>query len=131
MRAAVAGAVYFLILFLIGFVLGAIRVLTIVPRLGDVVAVPLELPLMLVASWLVCRLLTRRMAVAASVTPRLVMGATGFVLLMLAECALGFIGFGRSLNMQLAALAQPAGLIGLAGQIAFGAIPLLQLRDNR
>jgi len=131
MRAAAAGAAYFLILFLAGFMLGTLRVLVIAPRLGDVLAVLLELPLMLAASWLVCRSLIRRMAVPADSVSRLLMGLTGFVLLMLAEVALSLFGFGRSLGMQLAALNQPAGLIGLAGQIAFGAIPLLQARKNR
>ena len=125
-RAAAAGAVYFLILFSAGFVLGTLRVLAIAPRLGDIAAVLLELPLMLAASWLVCRYLIRRMAIAADPAPRLLMGLTGFALLMLAEIALGWFGFGRSLELQMAALGQPAGLIGLAGQIAFGAIPLLQ-----
>lgn len=131
MRAAAAGAVYFLIVFLVGFVLGALRVFLVAPRLGDIRAVLLELPLMLAASWVVCRFLIRRMAVAADVAPRLLMGLTGFILLMLADMVLGRIAFGRSLDMQFVILAQPAGLIGLAGQMAFGAIPLLQLRDNR
>jgi len=125
-RAAAAGAVYFLILFSAGFVLGTLRVLAIAPRLGDIAAVLLELPLMLAASWLVCRYLIRRMTIAADPAPRLLMGLTGFALLILAEIALGWFGFGRSLELQMAALGQPAGLIGLAGQIAFGAIPLLQ-----
>jgi hypothetical protein len=131
MRAVAAGAIYFLIVFLTGFVLGALRVLVIVPRLGDVSAVLLELPLMLAASWLVCRHLIRRMGVAADLMPRLLMGLTGLTLLMLAEMALGLFGFGRGLEMQFTALAQPAGLIGLTGQIAFGAIPLLQVLRNR
>jgi hypothetical protein len=126
MRAAAAGAAYFLILFLAGFVLGTVRMLQVAPRVGDITAVLLELPLMLTASWVVCRFLIRRMGLAAGVTPRLLMGLTGFILLILAEIALGLVGFGRSLEMQLAALAQPAGFIGLAGQVAFGAIPLLQ-----
>ena len=128
MPAAAAGAAYFLILFLIGFALGSVRVIIVAPRLGEVHAVLLEAPFMLTASWIVCRFLVRRMAVAAYWTPRLVMGLTGFILLMLAEAALGWFGFGRALQAQLAALAQPAGLIGLAGQIGFGAIPLLQIR---
>ena len=131
MRGAAAGAVYFLVLFLAGFALGTMRVLLVAPRLGEANAVLLELPLMLAASWLVCRYLVRRMGVAADLMPRLLMGLTGFALLMLAEIALGLFGFGRSLDMQLDALGQPAGLIGLAGQIAFGAIPLLQARKNR
>jgi len=130
MRAAAAGAAYFRILFSAGFMLGTLRVLVIAPRLGDVPAVLLELPLMLAASWLVCRSLIRRMAVAADSVSRLLMGLTGFVLLMLAEVVLGLFGFGRSLEMQLAALSQPAGLIGLVGQITFSAIPLLQARKH-
>lgn len=128
MRVAAAGAIYFLVLFLLGFVLGAIRLLVIAPRFGDVVAVLLELPLMLAASWLVCLYLVRRMDVAADLKSRLLMGLTGFALLVLAEITLGLFGFGRSLETQLADLAEPAGLIGLAGQIGFGAIPLLQAR---
>lgn len=128
MRAAAAGAVYFLVLFAAGFVLGALRVLLVAPRLGEIAAVLLELPLMLAASWAVCGFLTRRVAVAADFTQRAIMGLTGFALLMLAEIALGLFGIGRTLEMQLAALAAPAGMIGLAGQIGFGAIPLLQAR---
>jgi len=130
-RAAAAGTIYFLIVFLAGFALGSLRVFLVAPGLGDTTAVLLELPWMLAASWFACRLLIRRMAVAANLAPRLLMGLTGFILLMLAETLLGFVGFGRSIDMQLAALAQPAGLIGLAGQMAFGAIPLLQRRDHR
>lgn len=128
MRAAAAGAVYFLILFAAGFVLGTLRVLVVAPRLGEVPAVLLELPLMLAASWVVCGFLARHMHVAAGFTQRAIMGFIGFALLMLAEIALGLFGFGRTFEMQLAALAAPAGMIGLAGQIGFGAIPLLQAR---
>lgn len=131
MRAAAAGAAYFLILFSAGFVLGALRVSVIAPRLGEIAAVLLELPVMLTASWLVCRFLTKHMNVSADWGARLLMGSIGFALLMLAETALGLFGFGRTLEIQLAALSQPAGLIGLAGQIAFGAIPLLQTRATR
>ena len=126
MRAVAAGAAYFLILFLMGFALGSVRVILVAPRLGEAQAVLLEAPLMLAASWVVCRSLIRRINLPAGSTARLVMGLTGFVLLMLADFALGRFGFNRSLQAQVAALAQPAGLIGLAGQIVFGAIPLLQ-----
>jgi hypothetical protein len=53
--ASKAGALYALIVFLIGFILGTIRVLIIVPRLGETAAVLLETPLILAASWFFCR----------------------------------------------------------------------------
>jgi hypothetical protein len=53
-KSAVAGAVYFLVVFLLGFGLGTIRVLFVAPRLGQTTAVLLETPLMLAASWTSC-----------------------------------------------------------------------------
>ena len=49
-RAEVA---YGLIVFLIGFVFGSIRVLLLAPHLGETGAVSLETPIMLAASWFV------------------------------------------------------------------------------
>ena len=39
-----SGAVYFAIVFLVGFALGALRTLVMAPRLGDTLAVLLERP---------------------------------------------------------------------------------------
>jgi len=52
---AEAGCVYALSVFAIGFVLGAIRVLVLAPRLGNAVAVALEVPFMLAVSWKLSR----------------------------------------------------------------------------
>jgi len=49
-RAVEAGVIYALIVFLCGFALGALRVLLIVPRIGETAAVSLEAPLILTAS---------------------------------------------------------------------------------
>jgi hypothetical protein len=46
-----AGALYALLVFLIGFILGTIRVLLIAPRLGETIAVLLETPVILGASF--------------------------------------------------------------------------------
>lgn len=43
-RATEAGALYAIIVFLIGFILGTIRVLLLIPRLGETIAVILEAP---------------------------------------------------------------------------------------
>ena len=56
------------------------------------------------------------------------MGGFAFVLLMLAEAALGFLLTGQGVAGWPAAMSTPAGLAGLAGQILFALIPLLVRR---
>ncbi len=114
MPAIGAGALYALIVFLIGFILGTIRVLLIAPRLGETVAVILETPVILAANWLVCRWCVGRLDVPRRVGFRSLMGVVAFVLLMAAEFALGRLGFGRSMSEQLAAYGAAPGVIGLA-----------------
>jgi hypothetical protein len=52
------------------------------------------------------------------------MGARAFALLMIAEAALGVLAFGESLTGWAASLFAMPGVIGLAGQLAFAAMPL-------
>ena len=60
-----AGALYAIIVFVIGFILGTIRVLLLAPRLGETMAVSLEVAFILTASWVVCRWRLDRLDVAA------------------------------------------------------------------
>ena len=50
-----AGIFYFATVFAVGFALGTIRVLTIVPRVGEMVAIVIEVPFILAISWLASR----------------------------------------------------------------------------
>ncbi len=61
--ASKAGALYALTVFLAGFVLGTFRVLLVAPHFGETIAVILEAPLMLMASWYVCRWCVRGLGV--------------------------------------------------------------------
>ena len=131
MHAALAGAVYFLVVYVVGFALGLVRVLLIAPRLGATAAVLVELPVMLTASWIACRLIIDHMAVASHLSTRLVMSASAFVLLILVETALGMVAFGQPPAMQMAALRETAGLVGLGGQVTFALFPLIQLKISR
>jgi hypothetical protein len=124
-RAFSAGALYFLLIFLLGMVLGTIRILLLEPRLGAVPSVLLELPFMLAASWFVCGWLIRYLAVPAAASSRLAMGATAFVLLMAAELGLSLFAVGGTVAGHFAAYRGGAPLIGLLGQIAFAAFPIL------
>ena len=131
MHAAIAGAVYFLVVYVVGFALGTVRVLLVTPRLGATTAVLVELPFMLTASWIACRLIVRRMAVPPLPSARLAMGASAFVLLMLVETVVDIFAFGQTLAAQTAALREVAGLIGLGGQVMFALFPLMQLKKSR
>lgn len=126
MRSAViCGAVYGVIAFLAGAVLGTLRVTMIAPRTGETVAVLLELPIMLGLCWAVAGALLRRPGLRAG-WPRLAMGAAGFAVLMAAELALS-LALDQSWRGFLAGLLRPAGAIGLAGQLGFAALPALRL----
>ncbi len=123
-----AGAAYFAIVFAAGFVLGTLRTLFLAPRLGELFAVVLELPVMLAVSWVACGWVLVRFTVPSDTGPRLGMGGVAFGLLMLAELALSVGVFGRSVSEYADALATPHGLIGLGGQVIFGLLPWVRAR---
>jgi len=66
------------VVFLIGFILGTIRVLLLVPRLGETTAVIVEAPIMLTASWFVCRWSVDRLDVRRTVSARSLMRLAAF-----------------------------------------------------
>lgn len=128
MRAGLKAAVpYFVAVFAAGVVLGTVRVMLLAPAIGPLAAVALEVPVILAVSWVVARWAVVRHGVPAREGPRLGMGAFAFVLLMAAELALGVCGFGQSLAGILAGFLRPDGMLGLAGQVAFGLVPVAQL----
>jgi hypothetical protein len=132
-RALWAGAAYFAAIFAVGFVLGTLRVLVLVPRLppptGETIGVLIELPIILTLSWLACGWLIGRFTVAHAWSARLLMGATALVLLLIGEVLLGYLGFGRSPVEQFRRYANLPELFGLLGQLTFAAFPCLQLKS--
>lgn len=126
-----AGAAYFAIVFAIGFVLGTIRVMFIVPRFGEANAVLIELPVMLALSWISCAAIVRNFAVPPALVARLVVGAAAFALLMLAELGVSVFGFGRTVAEHVAAYEAASAQLGLAGQIAFALFPVAQALTRR
>ena len=122
-----SAAVYFGLVFAAAFALGALRVTVVVPRLGTLMAVLIEVPIVLGISWIVCRHVVRLFNVPGEWRPRLAMGILAFMLLMIAEPAIAIFGFGRSLTQYFGEFRTTAGLIGLLGQIAFALIPVGQV----
>lgn len=124
--AARAGIVYFLIVFAIGFVLGTIRVLFVMPQLGATAAVAIELPIMLALSWIACVWLVGRFQVPTEAGARLLMGVLAFALLMAGELGVSVFGFGRSAAQHFATYAGFEAQLGLGAQLLFAAFPLVE-----
>ena len=121
---AKAGAAYFALIFGLGFVLGTLRVLWLVPVIGEARAVLAEQPVMLTASWFAARWLVRRYHLAA-LRDKAIMGMIAFLLLMLIEVTLARVLFGQSpADWRTSIFAMP-GIIGLSGQIMFALMPLI------
>ena len=84
MRILKAG-ILFALVFGTGFVLGTIRTLWIVPRLGTRMAELMETPIMLVITILAAQWIVRRLAVPSEAPARLGMGCIALALLLVAE----------------------------------------------
>ena len=127
MTAALKGGVgYFAIVYVLGFLLGTIRVLLLAPRTGEMGSVLLETPVILGASWIVARWCANRFAVPATVVLRLAMGGVAFALLIAGEIAVSTFVFGRAWESTVALYQTPPAIIGLAAQVVFGLLPLTQ-----
>lgn len=127
MTAAVkAGVSYFALVYMAGFMLGTLRVLFVVPWIGETAAVSLETPILLAASWMASRWCAATFQVAPNAKSGLLMGAVAFALLVVGELGVSVFAFGRSLESALAAFGSTPGMIGLSAQVAFGLLPLVQ-----
>ncbi len=127
-RVLTAAAVYFAIVFSLAFILGVARTLLVAPATGDVVAVLIEAPLVLLISWFAARWSTQRLSIPRRARERLAMGLAAFALLMTVETVLSTLLLDRPVAQQLAALTTAAGAIGLLAQVAFAFMPLLVAR---
>ena len=121
-----AGVAYALAVFGVGFGLGAIRILVLTPLLGSAIAVLLEAPFILGASWWLSLKCTSQFHVMALASVRVLMGTVALATLMLTEIGLSVTTFHRPPSEYLQSLMSLPGAIGLGGQLAFASIPLLQ-----
>lgn len=124
----VIAILYFGILFTLAFAMGVARVLVVAPRIGPAVAVFIEVPIILAASWIVARRLLRHQRF--SFPQRVAVGGIAFALLMACEALLASAILGQSVSQWAAAVATPLGLVGLTGQLGFAATPALAAHDQ-
>ena len=128
--AIVAGIAYFALVFALGFLLGTLRTIFVqdAPSMGRLLGVLIELPVMLSASWFLCRTVVRRFAVAPTVLASAVMGGLAFALLLLAEFVLSALLFGRTPGEHFVLYRDASYALGFAAQIGFALMPLIQMR---
>jgi hypothetical protein len=128
MRTLKAGVIYFLLVFAVGWVLGPIRELWVVPRFGRMIGVFLEAPIMLIAMIISARWVIRRFDVPGTLRTTISMGLVAVGILTVAEIA-GVLWVRRlSLQEYLGSLVTAPGVISLIMFLLFAAMPTLVTR---
>ena len=127
-RSIKAGMAYFALVFGAGFVLGALRVPFLVPRLGERMAELIEMPFMLVVVVMAARFIVRRFGLPGTAPARLGVGLLALALLLGAEVLLAVMLQDRTLGEYVASRDPVSGAVYLAMLALFAAMPLLLVR---
>ena len=123
-----AGVLYFALVFGAGFVLGAIRILWVVPRFGSRIAELMETPIMFGVTILAARWIVRRLAVPPKLSSRLGMGCVGLGLMLVAEFTLVLWLRGLSISEYFATRDPVSGTVYYMMLGVFCIMPLLVAR---
>jgi len=124
-----AGLCYFALTFGAGFMLGPLRILVLMPRVGARVAELAELPVMILVTWLAARWTVRRFRVPSSARLRLVMGALAFALLLAAEFSLVLPLRGLTLELYFATRDPISGIAYYAALVLLALMPVVVERE--
>lgn len=131
-KAIGAGVVYAAAVFGLAFLTGALRTVVVATfGLPPVAGVIVELPLLLLAAWVICGLVAARMQVSVDPGVRILMAVTALIVMLSAEFALSALVIGRSLPQFLASYERPEAMLGLVGQLVFAAFPVIEARRTR
>lgn len=128
MRILKAGVLYFALVFGAGFVLGTIRTLWIVPRVGTRMAELMETPIMLVITIFAARWTVRRLVVPSTPPARLGMGFVALGLVLVAEFTLVLWLRGLTIREYFASRDPVAGTVYYVMLAVFAVMPLLVAR---
>ena len=123
-----AGVIYFAFVFSAGFVLGTVRTLCVVPRVGTRLAELMEAPLMLVVTIVAARWIARHFSIPCVPSARLAMGAIALALLFVAEFGLVLWLRGISIREYLATRDPVSGAIFYVLLGVFAIMPLFVAR---
>jgi hypothetical protein len=125
-----AEAEYFAVIVAAGFAFGTVRTLLIAPRIGELSAVVVEIPLMLLASWIACKFVVGRYPQIKTTRSALAVGVFALVLLLIAEASLSIGLTGLSLSQHIALYRELPIQIGLLGQILFALLPFANAKAS-
>ena len=128
MRIMKAGVLYFTLVFGAGFVLGPIRILWVVPRLGTRIAELIEAPIMFVVIVFAARWIVQRLAVPYTLSIRLGMGCIALVLLLVAEFTLVMWLRGLTISDYLSSRDPVSGTVNYVVLVVFAIMPLIVAR---
>ena len=130
MRTTKAGVLYFATVFGAGFALGTIRVLLVVPRVGERAAELMEAPVMVAVSFLAARWIVRPFALPPAPSQRLAVGLIALVLMLAFE--FGFVLQLRGLTIaEYFATRDPvSGTVYYLSLALFALFPLLLRRSS-
>ena len=120
-----AGFLYAAMVFTAGFVLGTLRVLIIVPRLGVRTAELFEMPFMLVVVIAAARWVIRRLDVPPAAAVRLGMGATALAMMIGLEIAVAAGLSGVSLDAYIPSKDPVSGTAYCIMLVVYALMPLL------
>ena len=121
-----AGLLYFLVVFVAGCALGALRILVVAPHIGELWATLIEVPIILAVSWFAASWAVRMFLLWDEPDPRFLMGAVALALLLVAELLLSILALHRSVEEHFMAYLSLPGAIGLAAQLLYALIPAIQ-----
>jgi type IV secretory pathway TrbD component len=130
-RSLFAGLIYFALVFGVGFALGTLRVLVIIPLVGVRTAELIEFPIMLAVSYMAAKRVIKWLAVPPTMTGRIEMGAFALILLLAAE--FGFVLWlrGMSLAEYFETRDPLTGTIYYVSLIIFAAMPVILVKTGR
>ncbi|WP_167631497.1 hypothetical protein [Mariprofundus ferrooxydans] len=120
----IRGAVYFSLVFAVGFILGVIRVIWIVPQFGERASELMEAPLMLATTYVAARFVTRRFR-ALLVVDYFYSGVVALLLLLTVEFSVVLGLRGLSISEYLADRDPVAGALYVMMLIIFAVMPWL------
>ncbi len=129
-RVLKAAALYFALIFAVGFALGPVRVLLLEPTIGGASAVLIEAPFLLAAIAVAARHVPRRMRIRSSLPDLLVMGCGAAALVLLADLAIGVPLRGIAMADHFNYLTTPAGHLYLILVALFALAPALLARPS-
>jgi hypothetical protein len=121
---------YFSTVFGVGFVLGSIRILWLIPRTGVRTAELLEMPIMILATLLITRWVARGYKLSPVLSMRLAIGFLALLFLVAAEVGLGVALRGLSVSETITNRDPVSGAVYILALVLFALMPALVVRQG-